>query len=407
MCVDKTMSLTGNLKTVSFSDLLQLLASGKKTGILQVSTMARQKEIAFRNGNIIYASSINSNEDLLGNLLLKRGRISKADLEKAIAQHKQTGRQLGTTLVDMNLFEKEEVIECLKMQIEEIVYNLFSWQEGDFKFLENATPKKIPLSIELNTMNVIMEGTRRIDEWVEIQKILPPDDIKLKLSATPQTKQDEIVLTLDEFRVLSLINEERTLPDILELSPVGEFVTCRGLYKLIASGLVESAGKVTQEKQVTGNEEEIILSILFSLYNGCFYRIRSVVEEIVGDQNPMFNKYLASFRNGYLMYFPGFDPGSDLNPSFDRFHEEIMKIPAPVRMHTVMSALENMLSNQLEYVFYFLGSGIYHQAVGMVKKEISAPVAIRRELVKRYQIDENLFSSIKKAERVIKLVKGA
>jgi len=126
------MGLTGNLKTVSFPDILQLLATGKKTGTLQISTNSRQKEIVFEDGNIIFASSINASEDLLGNLLLKRGKISKSDLEQAIALHKQTGRQLGTTLVDMNLFEKDEVIECLKMQIEEIVYNLFSWPEGEF-----------------------------------------------------------------------------------------------------------------------------------------------------------------------------------------------------------------------------------------------------------------------------------
>ena len=171
------MSLAGNLKTVSFPDILQLLATGKKTGILYVSTSTRQKEIAFRNGNIIYASSINSSEDLLGNLLLKLGKISKADLDRAILMHKQTGRQLGTTLVDMNLFEKEEVMECLKIQIEEIVYNLFSWEEGEFKFVEGAEPKRMQFPMELSTMNVIMEGTRRIDEWFEIQKVLPPDDI--------------------------------------------------------------------------------------------------------------------------------------------------------------------------------------------------------------------------------------
>src|SRR5512146_1896755 len=99
------MSLSGNLKTVSFPDILQLLATGKKTGILECKTARRQKEVAFRDGNIIFASSVNATEDLLGNLLLKRGKISKLDLEKAIALHKQTGRQLGTTLIDMNLFD--------------------------------------------------------------------------------------------------------------------------------------------------------------------------------------------------------------------------------------------------------------------------------------------------------------
>ncbi len=401
------MSLTGNLKTVSFPDILQLLSTGKKTGVLQISTGTRQKEIAFRDGNIIHASSINSTEDLLGNLLLKRGKISKDDLEKAIAMHKQTGRQLGTTLVDMNLFDKEEVLECLKLQIEEIVYNLFSWEEGEFKFLENAAPKKAPLLVELNTVNIIMEGTRRIDEWVEIQKVLPPDDVKLKLNIKPKTNREEITLSLDEFKVLSLINGERTLPDIVQASPIGEFVTYRSIYGLIVAGFIESAGRAKGDNQELINEEEVVLSILFALYNNCFYRIRTLVENVIGDNNPMFQRYLAGFRNGFLIYFPGFDPGANLTPSFDKFYTEILKIPHSVRMHKVMSALENMLSNQLEFVFYLLGQGIYRQVATRVKKEVSEPLALKRELVKRFQIDDALLGSVKKADRVVKLVKNA
>ena len=165
------MSLAGNLKTVSFPDILQLLATGKKTGVLELKTSTRQKEVSFKNGNIIYASSVNASEDLLGNMLLHRGRITKEDLNRAIKLHKQTGRQLGTTLIDMNLFDKTEIAECLRIQIEEIVYNLFSWQDGDFYFHEGKAPQNAPFLIELNTMNVVMEGTRRIDEWLEIQKV--------------------------------------------------------------------------------------------------------------------------------------------------------------------------------------------------------------------------------------------
>ena len=75
-------------------------------------------------------------------------------------------------------------------------------------------------------------------------------------------------------------------------------------------------------------------------------------------------------------------------------------------MHTVMSALETMLSTQIEYIFYFLGSGVYRRALSKIKKEITEPLVLRRELVKRFQIDENFMRSIKKAERLVHLVKG-
>jgi len=161
------MSFTGNLKTVAFPDILQLLSSGKKTGILVITKGNIQKEICFKDGNIIYAHSKNAEEDFLGSLLLKQGRISRVDLDRALYLHKSTGKKLGMVLVDMELFSRKDISKCLRLQIEEIVYNLFSWHGGEFVFQEGKLPQEKDFFVELNTMNILMEGTRRIDEWVD------------------------------------------------------------------------------------------------------------------------------------------------------------------------------------------------------------------------------------------------
>lgn len=400
------MSLSGNLQTVSFPDILQLLATGKKTGVLELKTSTRQKEVAFKDGNIVFASSVNSSEDLLGATLLRRGRLSKADLERAIAMHKQTGRQLGTTLIDLNLFDKEEIVACLKLQIEEIVYNLFSWREGDFLFREGEEPRNAPFQIELNTMNVIMEGTRRIDEWMEIQKVLPPDDVLMAMSPSPKINRQEITLSLEEYRVLSLINGERTLPELISLSPMGEFVTCRAIYKLITTKLVETAGTRDMEEVEREDEEEIILSIVFHLYNRCFFRIRSLVESYLGDGNSRFGAFAAQYRSGLLTYFPGLEPSSELAPSLDKFLATVRALPPASRYHHLMRALEEMLSEQLEFVFRLLGLKVYGRAVTGVKKEISEPLAVRRELVQRFGVDDNFYRTLKRADRVVRSIRG-
>jgi hypothetical protein len=402
------MSLSGNLKTVAFPDILQLLATGKKSGLLECKTSTRQKEVAFKDGNIVFASSVNSSEDLLGNMLLKRGRISKSDLERAIKLHKQTGRQLGTTLIDMGLFEKAEITDCLKLQIEEIVYNLFSWQEGDFIFHEGMAAKNAPFLVELATMNVIMEGTRRIDEWMEIQKVLPPDDVLLQMAKSPKVNREELTISLDEFRLLALINGERTLPDLINLSPVGEFVTCRALYRLIVNNLVEVSGKRdVEESAQQEDEEEVILAIVFKLYSNCFYQIRSRVGDMVGDENTKFSNFAAKYRSGLNSFFPGVDPRSDLMPSFEKFLAAVRAIPLPIRHHTLMSGLEKMLSEQLLYVYQLLGSGPYRDAMSKVKMEISEPLASRREVVKRYHIEDNFYGTIKRADKMVKMLRGA
>jgi hypothetical protein len=400
------MSLSGNLRTVSFPDILQLLSTGKKTGILECKTSSRQKEVAFRDGNVIYASSLNSSEDLLGNMLLKRGKLSKSDLERAITLHKQTGRQLGTTLIDMDLFEKEEIGVVLKMQIEEIVYNLFSWREGDFIFHENAQPRNAPFVLELNTMNVIMEGTRRIDEWTEIQKVLPPDDALLRIAKAPRSEEEDVTLSVDEFRMLSLINGERTLPQLLDMSPMGEFVTCRAVYKLILNGLIEVAGTAVAQPQIQEDEEEIALSIIFALYNSCFWKIRALVDDMLGENNTRYASFLAQYRSGLTVYFPGVELNSELAPTFDKFLATVRSMPQTTRYYSLMTSLDRMLADQLVFVYDLLGTGTYRESINRVKKEITGPLAQRRELVQRFGIEDTFYNTIKRADKVVKLVRG-
>ncbi len=400
------MGLSGNLKTVSFSDILQLLATGKKIGLLEVKTSSRQKEVFFKDGNIIYASSVNSNEDLLGNMLLKRGKISKTDLDRAITLHKQTGRQLGTTLVDMNIFEKSEIAECLKLQIEETVYNLFSWPQGDFVFYENEKPKNAPFLIELNTMSVIMEGTRRIDEWIEIQKVLPPDNVLFAVNKNPKRKSDEIVLTLDEFKILALIDGEHTMPELISKSPMGEFVTYRCIYRLILNKLIEVVGKKEKQSADQEDEEEVVLRIIFDLYNGCFFRIRSIVDELLGEENSRFASFASQYRNGIMVFFSGVDPSSELAPQFEKFLPVIKNIPANIRFCKLMADLDIMLSEQLEFIFQLAGVGTFKEVAISVKKEIAQPLAIRREIVKRYNIEDSFYRTVKKADKVVKMIRG-
>ena len=400
------MGLSGNLKTVSFPDILQLLATGKKTGILDVKTGTRQKEVAFKNGNIIHATSLNTSEDLLGNMLVNRGKISKKDLDRAIKLHKQTGRQLGTTLIDMNIFDKKEIAEVLKHQIEEIVYNLFSWMEGEFVFREGDSPKDAPFLVDLVTMNIIMEGTRRIDEWLEIRKVLPPDDVLLAITIVPNTNQDNIKLTPEEFSMLGLINGEHTLAELVNLSPMGEFVTCRGIYKLIVNNLIEAIGKKDQNEVEKEDEEKAVLEIIYKLYDNCIYRVRNLFEEMLGENNHKYKNFSAQYRSGLLGYFPGTDPNSTQRPSFDKFLQEVRSIPPQIRFHKLLRDLDNMLCDHLQFAFDMLGYGSYRDGVSAVKREISEPLARRRDLVKQFGIEDNLYRTINRSDKTIKMVRG-
>jgi hypothetical protein len=135
------MAIKGSLKEASLPDVLQLLAMGKKSGCLSVTHRNNFGYIYFERGRIAYASIVNR-RDRLGDLLIKGGLITKAQLDEAVgAQSTYRDKRLGDILVGQNLITRDELHAQVRVQIEEAVYFLFTWTQGTFNFEADIKPE--------------------------------------------------------------------------------------------------------------------------------------------------------------------------------------------------------------------------------------------------------------------------
>ena len=157
------MSITGNLRTLELSELLQWLAQGKKTGTLVVEQQDLEKRIYFQDGWIISSSS-NDPEEHLGTFLIQRGYIDEATLEHAMKLQEATHILLGKVLVTLDSISEDDLEKILRLKTEESVYELFTWDEGDFRFVKDEMPNAAMVPVSLEVTNIVMEGMRRIDE---------------------------------------------------------------------------------------------------------------------------------------------------------------------------------------------------------------------------------------------------
>ena len=387
------MGFTGNIKTVPFPDILQLISTGKKTGRLKITRQHQSKEIFFKNGNIIYANSSNIQDDLLGNLLLKKGKISKYDLEKAINLQETSGKKIGTILQELNVLNPHEVEECLKIQIEEVIFSLFSWEAGDFGFQDNVFPPENQFVTQLDTMNVIMEGTRRIDEWVELKKILPGENKALKITGFPKVKGDEIILTLDEFQVLNLINGDRTLPEILQASALGDFVTSKAVHKLISKGLIESI-EIKGAPVSSKKEEENLLVLIAKIYSTAFQVTdRTIQRKLGAGKYKILNNGFSAQRTLYpflggLVKERGFIDSENLV-------QQALKLPKELRLWKLLAGLNSLLTEYLKLTTYVLGENVLRQIVFDIKKELGVVLIEQSEILKKYDLETEIYKTLK------------
>jgi len=154
-------SLSGNIRENPLSDILEDLRQRKATGTLTVKRNAVSKSIYVRDGQIVFATSMEP-LDRLGEILVKTGKISQENMDYAIKLYKKSGglKKLGAVLVENGLVAPKELFSGLKLQVKDIIYSLFLWPDGDYQF-EERLPTDI-IQLQINFQELIAEIIQRI-----------------------------------------------------------------------------------------------------------------------------------------------------------------------------------------------------------------------------------------------------
>jgi hypothetical protein len=164
---------------------------------------------------------------------------------KTGALHLQRGKEKGEIYVDKGALYHAI---CKDGVGEEAIFAILTWTDGNFNFTPTVTSDE--RTIEKDTLSLLEEALKQLDEWQLIQEIIPSQDMVFKLSS--KRAPDEVRLKHDAWSVLSQIDGKKTVGDISDELKIGEHDTARILYKLFSSGLIEVAVEPQRkEKRIT------------------------------------------------------------------------------------------------------------------------------------------------------------
>jgi hypothetical protein len=227
------MGITGNLRTMTAGDLLQWLSLAQKTGTLVVTNQAVEKKIVFRQGRVTSSAS-NDPREYLGQFLMSHGYITEDELKKAMEVQVQSKILLGKILVTINAISEEDLLRLMRLKAEEEIYDIFLWKEGEFKFLDDELPRMEMVPLQVDVTGIIMEGTRRVDEWSRIRELVPNSTMVPVLEkAVDQTK-----LTESQRMILQAINGHRSIDEIILESRSSNFAVSKLVHDLIEAALL-------------------------------------------------------------------------------------------------------------------------------------------------------------------------
>ena len=177
------MGLEGNLKDFDLSDILQLIHMGKKTGALEVVAENESGVIYFQSGTAVHAVA----QDLSG---------------------------------------------------DDAVNRILRWRQGHFAFKPDVHTTY--RSIKTPLQHLVLDAARQIDEWQDIQKLIPSLDVVPAIEENPSAGTEDIKLQPGEWRVLAIVDGAKTIREIIHDGHLSDFETCKILYGLVSSGLVKA-----------------------------------------------------------------------------------------------------------------------------------------------------------------------
>ena len=241
------MGVSGNLSSMTPGDLLQWLSLGQKTGTLVLSRGGVQKKVFFRKGRIISSAS-NDPREYLGQFLISHGFLTEPELKKAMEVQQQSGILIGKILVMIEVITEPDLLRLMRLKAEEEIYDIFLWKEGEFHFLDDELPEQQLIPLQVDVTGIIMEGTRRVDEWLRIREVIP-DEVHIPVMAKtvpPRAELDEAQRT-----VVQAIDGKRSIAEIVLESRSSAFIVSSTLYSLVREGYVKLKA-VTVEKALPG-----------------------------------------------------------------------------------------------------------------------------------------------------------
>ncbi|MEO0280798.1 MAG: DUF4388 domain-containing protein [candidate division WOR-3 bacterium] len=204
--------LQGSLKDFEITDILQLINMNKKDGCLEITT-----------------------KDSVGRIYFEGGSVTHAEIDDRFG--------------------------------ESAIHQILVINDGSFKFIPDVKTPRNTISLPIH--HLMLEAARSIDEWKQIEKLIPSLDLVVKVVENPDVDTDNIKLSSEEWKMLTFVDNVSTIKEIAKKVNQSEFQTAKTIYGLITSGLItveekeglddilkEIDAQITDEKNDNENKKD-------------------------------------------------------------------------------------------------------------------------------------------------------
>lgn len=240
----------GDLRQTALPEMLAIIDHARVAGVIEAVSGDTTKKIFLESGYVVHAASSDLG-DSLGSYLRRSGRLTEEQFSRAMERRASTSQRLGEVLIEQRLLAPGEVFQAIREQVEAIIWNLFSWDEGVVTFTIGSPDLTGHIRIQVPLRRIVLEGVKRAANAKAIVQRLGGRDTLLEPNHSVEGLI-EIGLDRDEYELLSRVDGKLTLFELCTDGPLSAADSARILYAYAVLGLVRKAGSASRDRPLSG-----------------------------------------------------------------------------------------------------------------------------------------------------------
>jgi hypothetical protein len=207
----------GDLSQAALPEVLHTIDRFGVPGVIEAEQGSIKKRVFIKEGNVVHAAS-SDREDSLGRYLESSGVLGPTQYDLIMRDRSSSKKRLGVLLAEQGILSPAEVNRAIRKQIESIVWSLFYWMEGSITFSIGEFRAGDDIRIQLPMRQVILQGIKRAPNAKAMVGRLGRKETVFE----PCYRMEELIelaIDADDFRLLKLVDGQRSLYEVCTQGP--------------------------------------------------------------------------------------------------------------------------------------------------------------------------------------------
>jgi tetratricopeptide (TPR) repeat protein len=244
----------GSLAHLPLPKTLNYIHQAAKTGILAIVRGPKKVHIHLDAGQVVHVTSSYFPGLSLGEYLIKQRKISQEISAESYEKTRAGNTRQGMWLVEHEYLSPHELYDALNTHVTLKLYTLFEWPEGDFFFKQGEIIEQEHRVLKTHMGNLI---------YIGIRDHFPMTTLPTEFRGRKETlmfkrpdcryREEDMAFGPMGTRVISLINGQHTLRQIVSLTKFKKSIAYKMIYAMYLLGFIGFPESVVQRESKKGS----------------------------------------------------------------------------------------------------------------------------------------------------------